>query len=185
MKSVIIIAGLVALNFQVSAQKFFTKEGTIKFFSEAKLEKIQAQNNKATCVLDAANGAMEWSVLINAFIFESAFMQEHFNETYMESPKYPKASFKGQIDNFSALNLKKDGSNAVKVTGDMTMHGVTKKITVDGKLIVSNGGASVAVDAKFFVKPADYNINIPGDKKDSISGNIEVTVKGDLKELKK
>jgi hypothetical protein len=183
MKYVFIITGVLAFQLQISAQKFFTKEGTIKFFSEAKLEKIQAQNNKASCVLDAANGAMEWSVLINAFIFESAFMQEHFNETYMESPKFPKASFKGQIDNFAALNLKKDGSNAVKVTGELTMHGVTKKVTVDGKLNVAGG--SIAVDSKFFVKPADHNINIPGDKKDSISGNIEVTVKGDLKELKK
>jgi hypothetical protein len=183
MKSTIIITGLLALNFQVAAQKFFTKEGTIKFYSEAKLEKIQAQNNKATCVLDAASGAMEWSVLINAFIFESAFMQEHFNETYMESPKYPKASFKGQIDNFAALNLKKDGSYPVKVTGELTMHGVTKKITVDGKLNVSGG--AIGVDSKFFVKPSEHNISIPGDKKDSISGNIEVTVKGDLKELKK
>lgn len=183
MKSVFIITGLLALSMQISAQKFYTKEGTIKFYSEAKLEKIQAQNNKATCVLDAANGAMEWSVLINAFIFESAFMQEHFNETYMESPKYPKASFKGQIDNFASLNLKKDGSIAVKVTGEMIMHGVTKKITVDGKLNVAGG--AIGVDSKFFIKPADFNIIIPGDKKDSISGNIEVTVKGDLKELKK
>ncbi len=183
MKSVFIMSGLLALSMQISAQKFFTKEGTIKFYSEAKLEKIQAQNNKATCVLDASNGAMEWSVLINAFIFESAFMQEHFNETYMESPKYPKASFKGQIDNFASLNLKKDGSIAVKVTGELTMHGVTKKVTVDGRLNVAGG--AIAVDSKFYIKPADYNINIPGDKKDSISGNIEVTVKGDLKELKK
>jgi hypothetical protein len=183
MKKIVAIAALLIATHCLSAQKYFTKDGTIRFFSDAKMEKIEATNNKATCVLDGATGAMEWSVLNLGFVFESAFMQEHFNETYMESPKFPKASFKGQVENFSSVNLKKDGTYKVKVTGDLTMHGVTKKVTVDGSFTVAGG--KINTDSKFFVKPSDYGIVIPGDKADSISNNIEITVKAGLAELKK
>lgn len=183
MKKIFAIAALVIAAQTAFTQKYFTKDGTIRFFSDAKVEKIEGINNKATCVMDASTGAIEWSVLNLGFVFESAFMQEHFNETYMESPKYPKANFKGQVENIASVNLKKDGTYKVKVTGDLNMHGVTKKITVDATFVVSGG--KINAESKFYVKPSDYGIVIPGDKADSISNNIEVTVKAGLNELKK
>jgi hypothetical protein len=183
MKKIFGILALTSISFFGTAQKYFTKEGTIHFFSDAKMEKIEATNNKATCVLDASTGAIEWSVLQLGFVFESAFMQEHYNETYMESGKFPKATFKGTVDNMASVNLAKDGTYKTKVTGDLTMHGVTKKVTIDATFVV--GGGKISADSKFYVKPSDHGIVIPGDKADSISNNIEVTVKANLAELKK
>ena len=79
-------------------QKYFTKDGKVSFYSDALMEKIEAHNTKAASVIDAENGQMEFAVLIKAFQFEKALMQEHFNENYMESSTYPKASFKGKIE---------------------------------------------------------------------------------------
>lgn len=180
--SLAILASLM-IAFSTQAQKYYTKSGLVHFFSDAKMEDIKADNNSASCVIDATSGAMEWSLLNKGFTFESAFMQEHFNENYMESDKYPKSTFKGSISNMSAINLKKDGSYTANVTGDLTMHGVTKNISTTASFTVSGG--KISCSSKFYVKPSDYNINIPGDKKDSISNNIEITVSGNLQELKK
>ena len=87
----LLLATLFCLN--LSAQKFFTREGKISFYSDAPMEKIEAHNQQATSVIDIESGRMEFAVLIKAFQFEKALMQEHFNENYMESSKYPKATF--------------------------------------------------------------------------------------------
>lgn len=183
MKKFLGIVVFTTISLITYSQKYFTKDGSIRFFSDAKMEKIEATNNKATCVLDASTGQIEWSVLQMGFVFESAFMQEHFNETYMESAKFPKATFKGTVENISSVNFKSDGTYKCKVSGDMTMHGVTKKITVDATFVVAGG--KIASSSKFFAKPSDYGIVIPGDKADSISNNIEITVNANLSELKK
>jgi hypothetical protein len=183
MKKFLFIAILSAVSYFSQAQKYFTKDGSIKFFSDAKMEKIQATNNKATCVVDAATGEINWSVLIKVFVFENAFMGEHFNENYMESDKFDKATFKGKVENISAVNFKADGTYKAKVSGELTMHGVTKKISTDATFIVKGG--AISCDSKFFVKPSEYGIKIEGDKADTISNNIEITVKGNLQEKKK
>lgn len=183
MKKFLFIAILSAVSYFSQAQIYFTKDGSIKFFSDAKMEKIQATNNKATCVVDAATGEINWSVLIKGFVFENAFMGEHFNENYMESDKFDKATFKGKVENISAINFKADGTYKSKVSGELTMHGVTKKISTDATFIVKGG--AISCDSKFFVKPSEYGIKIEGDKADTISNNIEITVKGNLQEKKK
>src|ERR1700682_4428284 len=81
--------------------KYFTKSGSINFDASGPLEDIKAENKKATFVLDAKSGAIELAVLLKAFEFERALMQEHFNENYVESDKYPKSTYKGKITNFS------------------------------------------------------------------------------------
>src|SRR5690606_25912300 len=109
---VVLLIGLIApvLNAQ---GKYFTKEGKISFSSDAPMEKIEAHNRKANSVIDAASGKMEWSVLIKAFQFEKALMQEHFNENYMESDKFPKAVFKGVIQQHDKIDWTKDGVHNV------------------------------------------------------------------------
>ncbi len=182
-KTIVILLAVTISAFAANAQKYFTKDGTIKFHSDAKLEKIEAANNKATCVLDAPTGAIEWSVLTKGFVFENAFMGEHFNETYMESDKFPKASFKGKVENMASINLQKDGNYKAKVSGDMTIHGVTKSMTSDATFIVAGG--KITAESKFSVKASDYGIVIPGDKSDNISNNIDIDVRANLTELKK
>lgn len=182
-KTILTIAVLAVTSMAASAQKYFTKDGSIRFFSTTKVENIEATNNKATCVLDATTGDLEWSVLVKGFVFEKALMEEHFNENYMESGTFPKAGFKGKIENMASLKLSNDGTYPVKVTGDMTMHGVTKKITTDATITVVGG--KISTSSKLYVNPKDYNITIPAPVQGKISDKIEVTVSGTLQELKK
>jgi polyisoprenoid-binding protein YceI len=183
MKKFFVIGFALATSMSMQAQKFFTKDGTIQFSSNAKLEKIEAVNNKASIVLDVPTGAIEIAVLIKGFIFENAFMGEHFNETYMESDKFPKANFKGKIENPAAVNFSKAGTYKTKVSGELTMHGVTKPVATEATFTVADG--KVNTDTKFTVKASDFGVKIPGDKADNISNVIDVISKSTLTELKK
>lgn len=148
--------------------KFFTRDGKLKFDATAPAspDKIEALSNSATCVLDAATGEMAWQVLIKGFKFEKALMQEHFNENYLESDKFPKATFKGKITNLSEVNLTKDGTYNAVVTGKMNIHGVEKDITANGAITV--GGGNIRMNAGFSLLLSDYAISIPS----VVSGNI-------------
>lgn len=184
MKKVFAIALLaLAVSPALNAQKYFTRSGLISFFSATKMENISAENNKVAAVLDASTGDIEFTVLIKSFMFEKALMQEHFNENYMESDTYPKATFKGKVENVSSIKFGTNGTYNVKVTGDLTMHGVTKKVTVDAVVTVKDG--KVTANSKFAVNPNDYKIEIPSVVKENISDKIDVTVSLNLEELKK
>lgn len=164
------------------AQKYFTRDGKVKFFSDASVEKIEAVNKSATAVLDAATGKMEWKVLIKGFLFEKALMQEHFNENYLESTKYPNATFKGEIANLSEVNLGKDGVYTARVKGKMNIHGVEKDVETTGTVKVS--GSAVTMHSEFPVKCSDYNIKIEAAKVSNISNEIKVTVDATLNPMK-
>ena len=166
----------------INAQKYFTKEGKVSFFSMAKVEKIEGITNKATSVLDASTGAIEWGVLVKAFRFEKALMQEHFNENYLESSKYPKATFKGKIEDLTALNLSKDGKYTVKVKGNLEMHGVSKPITTTAEFVVKGG--KITATSKIKVLLADYKIEIPSLVKDSVAKDIDISMEADYQVLK-
>lgn len=101
-------------------------------------------------------------------------MEEHFNENYMESDKYPKAIFKGQVSDISKVDFNKEGSYAVAVNGDLTMHGVTNKITVPGTISIKSG--LISAISSFKVKLADYKISIPKIVKDNIAESIDISV---------
>ncbi|MEZ4799595.1 MAG: YceI family protein [Flavobacteriales bacterium] len=184
MKKVLsIIVLFTAFAGSMNAQKFFTRSGHVHFFSDTKMEDIEADNHKASVVLDGATGQVEIALLIKAFEFEKALMQEHFNENYMESDTYPKATFKGKVENMSAIDLKKDGTHNVKVIGELTMHGVTNKVTIEATIKVAGG--KLTCTTKFYVVPEDYKITIPNTVRDNIASKIEVNVDATLEELKK
>ena len=164
---------LVSFNTQAQS-KYLDKNCDISFYSHTPVEDIQAKNSSAVAVLDAQSGAVEFAVLIKAFEFEKALMQEHFNENYMESDKFPKASFKGQIKNIGDVNFKANGTYAVNVSGPLTMHGVSKEITITGKIVIADG--SVQSLASFAVNPEDYKIAIPGVVKEKIAKELQVKV---------
>jgi polyisoprenoid-binding protein YceI len=113
-------------------------------------------------------------VLIKSFHFEKALMEEHFNENYMESEKYPKSTFKGKITNLSSVDFSKPGKFEVTVEGDLNIHDVTNKVSVGGTIEVIPGG--INANSKFNIVPEDYKINIPGVVRDNISKTLEVTV---------
>ena len=181
-----VILSLVFLSIGMTslfAQKYFTREGNISFSSTAALENIEATNNTATAVMDIESGRMEFAVLIKAFHFEKALMQEHFNENYMESSKFPKATFKGNIVDMSAVDFTKDGSYDVSVKGDLTIHGVTKEVTVPGQITVANG--AISAKSTFEVLVADYGIEIPAVVRDNIAKIIQIAVAINYEEFKK
>jgi hypothetical protein len=113
MKKIMLSAVLASMlvSFNVSAQKlFFTKNGHVDFFSSTPLENIKADNDKVTSVINITTGDIEFSILNMAFQFKKALMQEHFNENYMESSKYPKSTFKGKLVNLDQVNFDVDGT---------------------------------------------------------------------------
>lgn len=169
---------LLTLSQLASAQRYMTRSGNVSFFSHTTMEDIKADNNQAAAVLDANTGSVAYTVLIKSFQFEKALMQEHFNENYMESDKYPKASFAGKIKDMSKVNMTKDGEYNVTVEGKLTMKDKTNEVSVPGTVIVKNG--KIQNKAKFVVNPADYNIEIPAVVKEKIAKEIEITVDATL-----
>ena len=182
-KNLLVIVSLLFFSTIINAQdKYFTKSGKIEFFSKASIEDIEAKNKTAAAVLDTKTGALQFSVLMKGFEFEKALMQEHFNDNYVESDKFPKAEFKGSIVNNGSINYAKDGSYNVKVKGQFTLHGVTKTIEAPGTIKVDDGKIETA--STFNIKLSDYGIKIPAVVKEKISNNIKIVVDCKLEPLK-
>jgi len=174
MKRLTIFFLLSIFVFSASAQKYITKNGFIGFYSHTPMEDIKGDNNQVAGILDISTGDMVFQVLIKSFHFDRALMEEHFNENYMESEKFPKSTFKGRITNLSSVDFKKSGTYEVIVEGELTIRDVTKKISEKGTIEVVSGGINAS--ARFNILPEDYNIIIPGVVRDKISKYLETTV---------
>lgn len=175
MKNIFLIfTTLFLFSLSAGAQIFITKNGKISLFSKTDAENIDAVNNQAVSVINTQTGSVAFSVLVNGFLFKKALMQEHFNENYLESGKYPKATFKGSIVDMSKVDFKKDGSYNVTVTGDLNMHNVTNKVTVPAVIVVK--GNSLSANTTFKVKLDDYKIAVPKVVENNISKTIELKV---------
>ena len=166
----------------LTAQRFFTRDAKVYFDATSPLEKIEATTKSGTCVLDTQTGKMEWKVLIKGFQMEKALMQEHFNENYLESSKFPNAQFKGAITNLNEVNFKQDGKSATTVKGQLTIHGVTREVEIPGTVKV-NGGV-ITLFSTFQVDAADYGISIPGVVREKIAKEIKVSVEALLQPMK-
>lgn len=177
MKKTIITLAIIAFNtLQLAAQdKYFTKTGTIFFeCTKSPLEKIEATNSSTTCVVDSKTANMQFAVQMKGFEFKRALMQEHFNENYVESHKFPKAEFKGLIANNSDINYAKDGEYTAKVKGKLTLHGETRDVETSGKISVKGGKVSVL--ANFQILLSDYKVSIPSVVSDKISNTVNIKV---------
>ncbi len=172
-KIVLLIVFLIAGNVSFS-QKMITRSGKITFeASMPSFEEIKATSNSASCILDKSTSDFVALVLIKSFKFKSPLMEEHFNENYMESSSFPKATFKGKILNFDAKNLSAV-KTAYDLEGDLTIHGVTKKIKTKITLVVASG--KIIATSNFDLKPQEYNIEIPNLVKDKIAKNVTTTI---------
>lgn len=174
MRKIVLIAALFIGTLSANAQLYFTKTGTIKFDSHTTLEDIKAENRKVVSVLNSATGALEFSLLMKGFDFTNQLMEDHFNESYVESDKYPKASFKGTITDISKVDFTKDGSYKVNFTGKLTMKNVTKDITGTATIVIKGGKVTATSSIK--VKPKDYNIVIPATAGAKIAEEIVVDI---------
>jgi len=175
MKQIVVLVSLVFIALSTrSQQRLLTRSGFISFYSDAPLEKIEANTRTAASVLDKKTGQVEFSVLIKSFSFRKALMQEHFNENYLESDKFPKSVFIGRIDDVSKVDFDKDAEYAVTVTGQLTIHGVTRTVTTPAILTVKN--RVTIANATFNISLTDYKISIPSLVKDKISETVKIIV---------
>ena len=162
----------VAIPWQVTAQqRYFAEKSVVSFFSDGVVEDISATNSKVTSIFDAHDGEVAYLLSIKDFQFVNKLMQVHFNEKYMDTEKFPKSSFQGQITGF---NLNSTGKQQVKAKGKLTMHGVTHDIDVPGTVEVVDN--RLALKSKFIIKLSDYDIKIPQIVWQNIAQQVEVTV---------
>lgn len=154
--------------------RFIDRGGYASFFSSAPMEDIKAETQQVVSILDLKEGKIVATMLMRSFNFRKALMQEHFNENYVESSKYPKASFMGTVTNMEELDLKKDGKYTLDVKGEITLHGVTMPLEVKAEATVSNG--ALQARAVFPLTVKDFKIEVPRLVVDNIAEVVEVTV---------
>lgn len=143
------------ITFESTAQKYKAIESKVHFFSSAPIEDIEATNTESTSILDLSTGNIVFSVPVKQFLFEKSLMQEHFNENYLESEKYPKIVFVGKM----STTIFQEGNNPITVKGKLDLHGVKQKIEVKGIMQYKEG--SLTANAGFFIRLVDYKIKIP------------------------
>jgi hypothetical protein len=175
-KSFFLFAAILATAVTLNAQIYKGTKTNVSFYSYTPLENISAKDSVATMLLNSKTGDVIANISIKGFVFPNALMQEHFNENYMESDKFPMGSFKGKIN--ETIDYTKDGSTAITMTGTLTIHGVSKPRTISGTLVVK--GSKVTVDTKFSVALADHNIAVPTAVGAKIAESIDVTVHSEL-----
>jgi polyisoprenoid-binding protein YceI len=166
----IVIVGILTTG---HAQLYSTRNAFVNFYSKAVMEDITADNNQVYSVIDAGKKNMAFSLLMKGFIFPKQLMQDHFNENYVESDKYPKAVFNGAYT--GDVDLTKDGVYKIIVKGNLTLHNVTRPIELPATLEIKNG--KLSGNAAFKIKPEDYNITIPSVVRDNIAKELTVTIK--------
>lgn len=175
MKTIFLMLIMLVASFGVFSQgKYIAKNAYISFYSSTPLENILGESNEAVTILDSSNGEIVFQALMTTFHFKRALMEEHFNENYMESTKFPKAKFKGTIEGFKKEMLTSPVAN-IKITGVLNVHGVDKTITVTGT--IGTEGGKLTATSKFKVTPEEFGITIPSLVRDKIGKEMEITVK--------
>jgi hypothetical protein len=179
MRITLLLLSLIVIGFcaKAAAQApLQTQAAKATFISTAPAEVIKAVNSGGTAALNPTTGALAFRFEIRKFEFENSLMQEHFNENYMESGRYPTATFAGQIVDF-APSLLANGTRTVKVKGKITIHGVERAIETEAKLEIS--GSTIKASCNFWVVLADHNIAIPAVVGQNIAEKAFVNVQAD------
>lgn len=177
MKKLILCAMLLsAAVLKAQIYKAKTDGSSISFFSKSPLEDITAVNKKSTIGLNTLTNDIQVGVTMTYFKFPKPLMEEHFNENYVESDKYPVCVFKGKIQ--EAVDYTKDGENKVTVKGTMNLHGVTKDVEIKGTL--TKKGSEIIIDSDFKIKIADYGIKVPSLYVQNIAEVVDVKITATL-----
>jgi len=147
--------------------QYIARQGQVSFFSYTSVENIEAQNNQALSILDVSKKEIAASMLMRAFVFKKDLMYEHFNESYIESDIYPKASFLGVIEDFDS-SLPENQTKIIK--GKLTIHGITKEVSFKSDIVNENN--KIKVTGEFNIAVKDFEIKIPP----ILSSNIAETI---------
>ncbi len=186
MKSLLSLALLLVVSFTQAQDKFantwMCKTGKVHFFSSTPMEDIEATSNVALCALDTASKKVFAQIKITSFTFHSALMQDHFNENYLESSKYPFSELTGVI--VEDIDFKKDGVYDVTLRCTLDMHGVKQQRDIKCKLTIK-GGQPVNASGSFDVKLADHKIEVPKAVFTNIAESIKVDVNFDFTKYSK
>lgn len=157
------------------SQVYLTRTAYVGFFSKTPAEDIKAVNNQVYAAIDAGKQNIAFSLLLKSFTFTKELMQEHFNENYVESDQYPKASFTGTYT--GAVDLTKNAVYNVVVKGNLTLHNTTKAIETPATLEVKD--KQLTGIATFKVKPENFNISIPSLVRGKIAQEITININAD------
>lgn len=168
MRGVIVL--LLLISQPLLAQKYSLEKSKVVFFSDAAIEDIRAENTKTVSIYNTETGEVAFSIPIKEFQFENATMQEHFNEKYLDTEKFPKATFQGK---FSSFNQDGDQPQTVTAVGKLTIHGVTREVEITGTIQIAS--QKILAKTTFMVELADYNIKIPQLLWQKIAEQVEVT----------
>jgi len=173
------VAGIFILStaFSIAGNKLVSKSGHVNFFSHTAVEDISANNYKLVSTLETETGELVFSVPMQSFEFEKSLMQKHFNsKKFLDTKTYPKTKFTGNITNLNDIDFTTDGTYTANVSGELTMHGVTKAITETATITVE--GSKITVDVVLSITLADYNIAFTEGKP---STNIAKTINAKIK----
>ncbi len=151
-----ILSLLLLMSLTGFSQKYVSSQSEVTFFSTSPIEDIEAKNTGGKSVFNLSTGDIVFAIPISSFRFDKSLMEEHFNEKYMESDKYPKSVFKGKVTGF---DIEKEGVQKVNVKGKVTIHGVEKPIDAEGEM--SNNNGKIVINHSFKVALKDYKIKIP------------------------
>lgn len=171
MKNIYLLIICVLASLTLEAQRFKSSKSYVRFYSDAPMEDIEAVNESSTSLIDINSKAIVIVVPIKSFDFAKELMEEHFNENYLESDEYPKATFKGKIIDWDGS----EGTKKVTAKGTLEMHGVTNEITIEGD--IEYDGKMIKVATVFPIRLEDYKIDIPKAVFYKIAEEVEVTTK--------
>ena len=170
----LLAASLLLASSLSAQQRYTTRSGSIDFFSDAPLEDIAAKNTQVTAAVDLLSQQMAFVATMKEFVFPDGLMQAHFNENFVESEKFPRATFSGRLLGIPEGGMPTTGIVPVEVDGDLTIHGVKRRVKVPGTLEFVD--KQLVAKAKFSVAPADYKIDVPSLIKEHIAKSVDITV---------
>lgn len=171
MKRFILSIAALCLSAVAFSQKYTAERTFVSFFSDALVEDITAENKRSSSIFNESTGEIAFSIPMKEFRFAKSLMQQHFNEKYVESEKFPRSTFQGKIIGFAPGT---PGVQNVKAQGKLTIHGVTRDIDVPGT--IETDGKKLIMRSKFMVRVADYDITIPQVVFKNIAEEVEVTI---------
>ncbi len=174
---------LFFLSAQSQDTLWFTRTGHIYFISHTDIIDIDANNYQTGSILNTKTGEMAFTLLMKSFKFTLPLAEEHFNENYVESEKFPKATFKGRIVNFDPLKLVPGVDYKVIVEGDLTIHGITSRVSEEG--VLQRSGNEIKATSRFVIKLETYKIEIPNIVIDKVAKEIPIDVKITYEPFKK
>ena len=180
-KTIMILSLLSVVTFTMAQKKKVTTSANVSFDASTPKDALpKAENKTVVASMDTKTGAIAFEALVKNFTFSNPTMQDHFNGSqWMDSEKNPKASFKGKIINMASINLKKDGTYNVDVSGDLTLHGVTKAVSSSATIVVK--GKVVSSTSNFSVKLADYGVNGPAIAAGKVAEEAKIVVAASFK----